>query len=227
VLNSEYNSQGIICVAVLPGYDRTMTGNIVRDMNNYYILKLPKTKVCEKDLKKENEVLTNIGDHSNIIRRVIFNDAPDEYFLALGFAKAKGLFDYMTKKRPNIVRGSERWSRFFFRQFMSGLQQIHNRGIAHLDIKIDNVLLDIEEKENGHLDIVVKIADFGMSEPDSNEVTTRRGSCYIPPEVFNTIKAYSGNKSDVWSSSFVLLALYTLDWFLPTPEEKIETERPR
>jgi serine/threonine protein kinase len=132
----------------------------------------------------------------------------------------------LSKKKPNIVRGSEKWSRFFFRQFMSGLQQIHNKGYAHLDIKIDNVLLDIEEKPNGHLDIVVKIADFGMSEPDSNKITTRRGSCYIPPEVFER-KSYSGIKSDVWSSSFVLLALYTYDWFFPKPEDQSVTESPK
>jgi serine/threonine protein kinase len=50
---------------------------------------------------------------------------------------------------PNIVRGSERWSRFYFRQIIKGLQHIHQQGYAYLNIKIDNILLDIKEKEDG------------------------------------------------------------------------------
>ena len=61
-----------------------------------------------------------------------------------------------------MVRGNERWVRYLFSQFISGLKKIHDKDIAHLDIKIDNVLLDIVE-ENGIKDLRLKIADFGIS----------------------------------------------------------------
>ena len=40
---------------------------------------------------------------------------------------------------------------------------MHTHDIAHLDIKIDNVLLDIVEKDDHHYDLCIKLADFGMS----------------------------------------------------------------
>lgn len=41
---------------------------------------------------------------------------------------------------------NEKWTRFFFRQVIHGLSQVHTSGIAHLDMKIDNVLLDVDDE---------------------------------------------------------------------------------
>jgi len=42
-----------------------------------------------------------------------------------------------------ISFNNEKWTRYLFRQFIAGLKKLHEAGIAHLDIKIDNVLVDI------------------------------------------------------------------------------------
>ncbi len=47
---------------------------------------------------------------------------------------------------------------------------------AHLDIKIDNILLDDE--------VNIKIADFGFSLPNHNEIYVTKGSAfYRSPEI--------------------------------------------
>ena len=45
--------------------------------------------------------------------------------------------------------------RYLFRQLLQGLRHIHSQGLAHRDIKPDNILLD----DKGNL----KIADFGLA----------------------------------------------------------------
>ena len=44
---------------------------------------------------------------------------------------------------------------FWFRQMLSTIQHIHSKGIAHLDLKPQNILLDC--------DYNIKIADFGLA----------------------------------------------------------------
>lgn len=52
-------------------------------------------------------------------------------------------------------RFSERVARYFFRQFLKGLEIVHRNGIAHRDLKPDNIMLD--------KDYNVKIIDFGFA----------------------------------------------------------------
>ena len=159
--------------------------------------------------------METIGEHQNIIRKEEYHSNTQGHtYMALEYAKAKCLFHYLVYKEPNIVRGNEKWTRYLFRQFIAGLQQMHSQSIAHLDLKIDNVLLDIVEIDGGFLELNLKIADFGMSVfGDLQNVTSRHGACYTPPEVLYGKNPYDGEKADVWASTFILLALYAANRF--------------
>lgn len=52
---------------------------------------------------------------------------------------------------------SETMARYYFKQFIEGLDHIHKSGICHRDLKPENLLLNE--------DFTVKIADFGLSAP--------------------------------------------------------------
>mgnify|MGYP000844692162 CR=1 FL=1 len=45
--------------------------------------------------------------------------------------------------------------RFYFRQLLDGVRYMHQKGICHRDIKLENLLLD------GHYNL--KLSDFGFS----------------------------------------------------------------
>jgi len=59
------------------------------------------------------------------------------------------LSHYAHKGMPEVI------ARFYFKQMLEGIEAIHEKGIAHLDIKLENILLD----KNYDL----KIVDFGLA----------------------------------------------------------------
>lgn len=88
-------------------------------------------------------------------------------------------------------------SRGIFRQLCLGVYYLHERRVAHRDVKLDNILLD--------KDFNVKLCDYGLAcecKPGclSDEIC---GSLpYIAPEVI--IGEYDPRKADVWSVGIVL-----------------------
>jgi hypothetical protein len=58
-------------VGVRPG-ERIVTGNIVNDMKQYFIIKMPKAIDDIEDIKqleREYQVIMAAGDHINLIRK--------------------------------------------------------------------------------------------------------------------------------------------------------------
>jgi serine/threonine protein kinase len=125
--------------------------------------------------------------------------------------------------KNTISFNNERWSRYLFRQFIAGLRKIHEAGIAHLDIKIDNVLVDIVDVE-GMWEPCIKIADFGMSHSDLHNVTTLYGKSYGAPEILDGLRLYDGEKADVFASAFILLAIFSVSNFSENGIEQVRSE---
>ena len=116
--------------------------------------------------------------------------------------------DLLTKIMDENGLG-ERNTMNLFKQICEGVQQCHEKNIAHLDLKPDNILYSNNDEK-------VYICDFGNSyqfENENDEVNIgRRGTVlYSAPEVKNK-PTYNPVKADIWSLG-ILLHVMTLGYF--------------
>jgi serine/threonine protein kinase len=77
------------------------------------------------------------------------------------------VFDFMARERF-----SEELARFYFREILNGLSYLHQNGVAHRDLKLENLLFS--------KDFTLKIADFGHSKSTKliwgGKTFTRKGT---------------------------------------------------
>ena len=107
------------------------------------------------------------------------------------------LLNYVRKRR----KLTEKPAKYIFKQIMQGIAYMHQQGIVHRDIKLDNILLD------GHGNI--KIADFGVSRRviEGELLFEQCGTpAYIAPEIVQEI-GYKGFPVDIWSAGVCLYAI--------------------
>lgn len=88
-------------------------------------------------------------------------------------------------------------------QLWDGMTHIHSKGVAHLDLKPENLLLDCQR---------LRISDFGLSVsiPKTRQptLTDMCGSySYAAPEVWTPSQPYNGFEADVWSMGVLTFAI--------------------
>ncbi|GME80988.1 unnamed protein product [Ambrosiozyma monospora] len=99
-----------------------------------------------------------------------------------------------------------------FAQLVSGVDYMHNKGIVHRDLKLENLLLD------KHKNIVITDFGFVNSFAGHDLMRTSCGSpCYAAPELVVSSEPYEGRKVDVWSCGVILYAM--LAGYLPFDDD--------
>lgn len=90
--------------------------------------------------------------------------------------------------------------RFFLRQLVSSMKYMHQRGVVHRDMKIENILYD--EQMN------LKVADFGFSTyKNVKKLKSYRGTMtYMAPEI-KLGKQYDGRSTDIFSVGVILFII--------------------
>ena len=153
----------------------------------------------------EGDVMRRVQSHQNIVKLIYVTKR------SIVMEKCMGgdLFDAVQENRFDLVVLKK-----VFRQILVGIEYIHGKGYAHLDIKLDNIMLMDKSKDNP----VVKIIDFGCSMECCSEQLQGCFLCgtygYIPPEI---IQGVFSQKSDMWSFGVVVfIMLYKFNPFNPS-----------
>ena len=71
------------------------------------------------------------------------------------------------------------------------LNYIHEAGLIHRDLKMENIMVELQPSEESRFEMICKIADFGFAcviEPGSDLELTVGTPLYMAPEIVNNVK---------------------------------------
>jgi serine/threonine protein kinase len=182
-----------------------------RDVN-YFALKFFRAKDDEVDLRKiqkEVDVWKKLRGLPHIISVFELDDFEDFIFVVSDFADG-GSLEAWLKANGGKAESHEHAVKITI-EILIGLENLHEKGVVHRDLKPDNILI-----MNGkHC-----LADFGVSREvkSHSKATGTAGTLeYMPPEAFNKNPSITA-KTDIWAIGVILQRLLTSE--LPYPQDE-------
>lgn len=196
------------------GKGATANVYLVEDKNNKAKYAVKVLKEVTPYFEKEIEILQKVSILKNpyIINLIHYGEGPvkksskpetNNQYMVLDYASKGELFDYIYCSEKGL---DEKHAKLIFHKILKGLQAIHNSGICHRDLKMQNILVDDNFNP--------KICDFGfgakiMGEDGSGRLNEFIGTPnYAAPEIY-LHRPYDGVKVDIFSMGVVLLNLVT------------------
>ena len=140
-------------------------------------------------LKREAQVAAALN-HPNIVRPLEVGRADNEFFLAMELVPGSSLRRRVQMEGPVALPDLL----YLADQVCAALEAAHARGLLHLDIKPDNILV----AANG----AAKLTDFGMVAAASEALTAPGSPAYMSPE--QVAKAALDARSDIFSLAATL-----------------------
>lgn len=173
----------------------------------------------EKKVKSEYSIAKS-AHHPNIVETFRLCTHNGRWNQVMEFCDQGDLFSLVSQKY--LSKEDHLSDRLcLFKQLVQGLNYLHSHGIAHRDIKLENILVTRDSK--------LKITDFGVSEifagihpglraaagqcgKDMGEVRLcAPGMCgsppYVAPEVIAKNGEYDPRPLDVWGAAIVMLCM--------------------
>ena len=153
-----------------------------------------------KKIKYETNLMKKLN-HPNITKILELFEDREYILIIMEYINGGNLFSFLKKHR----KVSEKTAKLLYRQIILGIKYIHEQGIVHRDIKLENILIDLNNN--------IKICDFGigrvLSSPDQPLFDQCGTPMYIAPEILlcSKEKGYKGFPVDIWSSGVVLYIL--------------------
>ncbi|KAG5927678.1 hypothetical protein E4U42_001960 [Claviceps africana] len=167
----------------------------------------------EKEYNKKVTAEFCVGStlhHGNIIETLDILQEKGRWFEVMEYAPFDLFAIVMTG------RMSREEIRCCFLQILNGVTYLHSLGLAHRDLKLDNVVVS----DKG----IMKIIDFGSAHvfkyPFENDTVAAKGIVgsdpYLAPEVYDS-KEYDAAAVDIWSLAiiFCCMTLRRFPWKIP------------
>lgn len=125
-------------------------------------------------IAREVEALGRLR-HENVVGYLGVMHAPRHLFVRMEYAGPGSLMMFLSKRECGRVPLPR--ARSLYRQVLAGLAHCHSRGVAHCDVKPENIAVDARAHR-------IKLVDFGCAAPLGTALRWPRGTMpFMGPEV--------------------------------------------
>ena len=169
-----------------------------------------------KKMKEEVSILKKLN-HKNIVKLIEVISTEKQILIVQELIEGISLREYYNdeiRNQKGISIHKENIFKKIFSQIFSAMDYVHKHGIAHRDIKLENILI----KSNYE----IKIIDFGfgMYNPEKKLQKFFCGTPnYMPPEIAEK-KPYVGQLADMWSLGILVYKIFCADFPFKGKDEK-------
>jgi len=121
------------------------------------------------------------------------------------------LFEEVTSKRGM----GEDDAKKYFTQILLAMAHVHAQGVAHGDMKLQNLLLTADKS-------ACKVCDFGLAKyvtDDAFSTSRVKNSEYTAPEVLTNPTKHDATKADMWACGVVLYCMVECKFPFQSPEQ--------
>ncbi|XP_005090056.2 serine/threonine-protein kinase 33 [Aplysia californica] len=157
-----------------------------------------------RQLEKEVSIFKKV-DHKNIIKLKEVIESPKKMYLIMELCTG-GDLARLLQQRTSLTEAD---TKTVMSSLAEAIKYLHQQGILHRDLKLENILLAEEPDENGTIQI--KVTDFGLSTQQNNNSyeNMQEQYCgtlsYMAPEM-NSTYSYP---VDVWAMGIIMYYLLT------------------
>ncbi len=155
---------------------------------------IKKTNVKLKSILLNEWEIGKDLEHSNIIKTLDID--LKKMSLILEYYESIDLFTYFSSKIFEYpVKTKNEYSIKIYKQILNGVNYLHENNIVHLDLKLENIIINTESR-------IIKIIDFGKA----TRINTESKKCpsklewgtlqYLPPEYFKKYYSQSPNLNE-------------------------------
>ena len=196
-----------------------LTGRIVA------IKSFNKQKISMNNNENKKKILYETSlmqklNHKNVVKILELFETEKYMLIIMEYINCGNLFSFVKKRR----KLSEKTSKFLFRQIIQGIKYIHSKNIVHRDIKLENILIDLNNN--------IKICDFGISKIFDNEnnmiLFDKCGTpMYMAPEILLSSKenGYFAKPVDIWAAGIALYIMLSGQLPFNIKDEKINSSK--
>ncbi len=130
-----------------------------------------------------------------------YDEEKEQYYIEMEYIDGKEMFDFVIDKTisPTLMY---RYLVLIARDISMGLKYVHDKGIIHNDIKLENIMIE-------NVTIIPKIIDFGLSCRNQDRMGCNLSAGtkeYMSPEYVTSKQSLRLPASDMWALGIALYA---------------------
>ena len=171
----------------------------MKDYINCFINEINNNKIAEGENK----------NNKNAVKYYEYYDT-EEYFIIVMELCDDDMLNYIIKK-PKDLNKEQKYE--IINQINNTLKIMIDKGITHLDLKLDNILLKYENKEKTKFTAKLKISDTSQKMMDLRRINISNINNYnylCAPEILSD--GIYNEKCDLWTLGIIIYVIYFKDY---------------